>query len=77
MMPVAFKDKISLQMLTAVVVLVACVSGCVTETTGGLPPPASVEARVSAQLDLVRGYIEQGDLIRAKPPLAKACGRAL
>ena len=48
------------------------VSACVTETTGGLPPPAPTETRVQAQLDLARGYLEQRDLDRAKPALRRA-----
>ena len=72
MMPVAFRKNRLLQLFAILGFAGLGLSGCVTETTGGLPPPASVEARVVAQLDLVRGYIEQGDLIRAKPPLAKA-----
>lgn len=47
-------------------------AGCVTETTGGLPPPAPTEERVQAQLDLARGYLEQRDLDRAKPALLRA-----
>ncbi len=46
--------------------------GCVTETSGGLPAPAPKEDRVTAQLDLARGYIEQRDLTRAKEPLERA-----
>jgi type IV pilus assembly protein PilF len=47
-------------------------SGCVTETSGGLPAPASLESRAQAQLDLAQGYLEQGDFARARIPLAKA-----
>ena len=52
--------------------LLVSASACVTETTGGLPPPAPTEDRVQAQLDLARGYLEQGDRNSARPPLAKA-----
>ncbi len=52
--------------------VVGLLHGCVTETTGGLPPPAPVEDRVQAQLDLARGYLEQRDLNRAQPALQKA-----
>lgn len=47
-------------------------AGCITETQGGMPGPADAEARVNAQLDLARGYLEQRDLRRAKQPLARA-----
>ncbi|MEM7101408.1 MAG: type IV pilus biogenesis/stability protein PilW [Pseudomonadota bacterium] len=53
-------------------VVSASLSGCVTETSGGLPKPAAVEARIQAQLDLARGYIEQRNISRAKGPLSKA-----
>ncbi len=48
------------------------VAGCITETTGGLPPPASDEDRLKAQLDLARGYLAQRDWGRARGPLTKA-----
>ena len=60
---------------TAVVLAILvsfALAGCVTETTGGLPGPAPKDARVQAQLDLARGYIEQRDLSRARGPLEKA-----
>lgn len=47
-------------------------SGCVTETTGGLPEPAVAEKRVQAQLDLARGYLENRDYSRARAPLNRA-----
>ena len=47
-------------------------SGCVTEQHGGMPEPAPNAERVQAQLDLARGYLEQRELERAKPPLARA-----
>jgi type IV pilus assembly protein PilF len=47
-------------------------SGCVTESTGGLPDPAPPESRVDAQLDLARGYLEQGNMERARTSLNKA-----
>lgn len=55
--------------------LVTCVSvlgGCITETSGGLPGPAAAEDRVSAHLDVARGYLDQRDWTRAKKPLERA-----
>lgn len=46
--------------------------GCVTESTGGLPDPAPPASRVNAQLDLARGYLEQGNMERARTSLNKA-----
>lgn len=46
--------------------------GCVTETTGNLPEPASKPERLQAHLDLGRGYLAQGDTDRARAPLEKA-----
>ena len=48
------------------------VSGCVTESTGGLPDPAPAESRAQAHLDLARGYLEQGNTERARTALNKA-----
>lgn len=45
-------------------------AGCVTETTG--PEPASTDARVQAQLNLARGYLESGDRSRVREPLERA-----
>ena len=47
-------------------------SGCVTESTGGLPDPAPAANRVNAQLDLARGYLEQGNMERARTSLNRA-----
>jgi type IV pilus assembly protein PilF len=52
--------------------LAVFLSGCVTESTGGLPEPAPPESRVQAQLDLARGYLEQGNMERARTSLNKA-----
>ncbi len=54
------------------VTVIAVLSGCVTESTGGLPKPASASDRVQAQLDLARGYLEQGSTDRARTSLNKA-----
>lgn len=52
--------------------LVLGVGGCVTQSTGGLPDPAGPADRVQAQLDLARGYLEQGNTERARAALNKA-----
>ncbi|MEZ5558310.1 MAG: type IV pilus biogenesis/stability protein PilW [Pseudomonadales bacterium] len=51
-------------------VVILC--GCVTETTGGLPAPAPDAARVQAQLDLARGYLEKGQWNLARSPVERA-----
>ena len=55
-----------------VFLLVVFLSSCVTEITGGLPPPAEGEVRLKAQLDLARGYFESQDWSRARVPLDRA-----
>lgn len=45
--------------------------GCVTESTGGRAP-ASKEVQLRAHLDLARGYLEQGDMVRSRDPLERA-----
>lgn len=65
------QDNWRMRLLTGVL-LAVCVSGCVTESTGGLPDPAPPESRVQAQLDLARGYLEQGNMDRARTSLNKA-----
>ncbi len=50
----------------------ALLAGCVTEKTGGLPDPASTQTRLEAQLDLARGYLEQGNSERARTSLNRA-----
>ena len=54
------------------VAVLITLGGCVTESTGGLPDPAPPENRVNAQLDLARGYLEQGNTERARSSLNKA-----
>ena len=56
----------------AALLLLGLVSGCVTESSGGLPKPAAAQDRVQAQLDLARGYLEQGSTERARTSLNKA-----
>ena len=53
-------------------VLMLALGGCITETTGGLPPPLPDEERVRANLDLARGYLGKRDWIRARSPLDRA-----
>lgn len=48
------------------------VGGCVTQSEGGMGDPATPETRVQAQLDLARGYLEQGNTERARKALNKA-----
>ena len=45
---------------------------CVTQKEGGMPDPAPASTRVQAQLDLARGYLEQGNTERARTSLNKA-----
>lgn len=52
--------------------LVLLLGGCVTSTSGGLPDPAAPADRLTAQLDLARGYLEQGNTERARTSLNKA-----
>ncbi|MCZ6641523.1 MAG: type IV pilus biogenesis/stability protein PilW [Gammaproteobacteria bacterium] len=56
----------------SVVLLLVFLTGCVTEITGGLPPPAEDIIRLKAQLDLARGYFDSEDWSRARPPLNRA-----
>lgn len=55
----------------AALLLASCTSsGSGPEST--IRPPASTEKRLEAQLSLARGYLENGDLARARPPLERA-----
>ncbi|MGE0625413.1 MAG: type IV pilus biogenesis/stability protein PilW [Pseudomonadales bacterium] len=65
-------SRISVRMGVAVLGVLLLSSGCVTESTGGLPKPATASQRVQAQLDLARGYLEQGATDRARTALNKA-----
>lgn len=62
--------------LLAVGVLVTTLlAGCATSSSAPdstIRPPAPTAERLAAQLDLARGYLEQGDLARARPPLERA-----
>lgn len=55
-----------------VAIAVLTLPGCITETTGGMPGPKGDDERVKAQLDLARGYIEEGDFSRARTPIDRA-----
>jgi len=54
----------------ALLLVVLGLAGCVTTTTG--PEPASNDQRVNARLDLARGYMENGEIDRARPALLRA-----
>ena len=58
--------------IVPVILLVLVLTACVTETVGGLPPPAQNATRVTAQLDLARGYFASEDWSRARTPLNRA-----
>lgn len=54
--------------------LLACVvglAGCQTVEEGG-PRPATSQQRLAAQLDLGRGYLQEGNLAKARIPLQRA-----
>jgi type IV pilus assembly protein PilF len=53
-------------------IAILLLAGCVTESTGGFPEPASKEKRVAAHLDLARGYLGNRDYNRARAPLQRA-----
>jgi len=55
---------------SALIFVLLLLTGCVTTTTG--PEPASVDQRVTARLDLARGYMENGEFDRARPALIRA-----
>jgi type IV pilus assembly protein PilF len=65
-------SRICVRAGVAMIAAFVLLSGCVTESTGGLPKPASSSDRVQAQLDLARGYLEQGATDRARTALNKA-----
>jgi len=52
--------------------LVLTLAGCVSDGGSGGMRPASRQERVQAHLDLARGYIETGQLQRARGPLQRA-----
>jgi type IV pilus assembly protein PilF len=54
-----------------IAVLGIALGGCVTETPG-VPEPASKEARLEAQINLARGYLESTNPARARAPLERA-----
>jgi type IV pilus assembly protein PilF len=66
------KARAGIRLLAGAVLCGVMLGGCVTERTGGLPEPAAPSDRVQAQLDLARGYLEQGNTERARSSLNKA-----
>ena len=65
-------NRMTIGWLMTLAALTAMLPGCVTETEGGLPDPASAQTRLAAQLDLARGYLEQGNTERARHSLNRA-----
>jgi type IV pilus assembly protein PilF len=59
-----------MRLILLVPVVLVALGGCVTTTTG--PEPASTDERVTARLDLARGYMENGEFDRARPALTRA-----
>jgi type IV pilus assembly protein PilF len=62
--------KSTLRNVVAIAIL--GLAGCVTVDDGKGPKVAPAEARVQAQLDLARGYIEKREWGRARPALERA-----
>jgi type IV pilus assembly protein PilF len=58
--------------LVTVMLLVLCLGGCVTETTGGFNVERSDEQALSDYIQLATGYLEQNDLANAKRHLENA-----
>lgn len=61
-----------LRALVVVALSVSAISGCVIEEQGGGPKVGSAEQRLRSQLDLGRGYLQSGDLQKARTALEKA-----
>ena len=56
-----------------ILLVVLCISGCTTTVTGNTgPQQGTSDERVEAHLALSRGYLEKGDLERARGPLESA-----
>jgi type IV pilus assembly protein PilF len=56
-----------------ILLVVLCISGCTTTVTGNTGPQlGTIDERVEAHLALARGYLEKGDLERARGPLESA-----
>lgn len=52
--------------------LALAIGGCVTTSTGSLGQKGSTKERLDAQLDLARGYLDEGNTSRARVPLNRA-----
>jgi type IV pilus assembly protein PilF len=61
-----------MRVLAGIVVGLYLLAGCVTTSTGGLPPPEDSETRLEAHLALARGYLSSGDFERARETLNRA-----
>ncbi|MEJ2087973.1 MAG: type IV pilus biogenesis/stability protein PilW [Gammaproteobacteria bacterium] len=59
-------------LVVSLVLALISIGGCITEREGGMGDPAAPEARVQAQLDLARGYLEHSNTERARIALNKA-----
>ena len=57
--------------LLPLIPLLLVIAGCVTTQTGGAQKGTTAQ-RLQAQLDLARGYLEQGDVASARRPLESA-----
>ena len=66
-------NRVRMMFRLCLLLIAGCLlSACVTTSEGGIPDPAPAPQRVDAHLDLARGYLEQGDLERARVPVNKA-----
>jgi type IV pilus assembly protein PilF len=70
MRPVAADPRRTPRALAMLLAVLALLAGCTS--SGGGNEPASPEDRLRAHLDLAEGYMEVGDLSRAKLPLERA-----
>ncbi len=61
-----------MRIFATLLVCLSVLTGCVTTSTGGLPPPADRATRLAAYLELARGYLEKRDFDRARAPLNRA-----